>query len=90
MWFVIGIVLGVLLLAFINWMRKNNVSITWYEWIIGLVGMALLLFTVQNFFGEMATKESVAAWMFLLVVGLPAVILLAVAWQLVTRRIKAG
>jgi len=31
-----------------------------------------------------------AAWMFLLVTGLPALILLAVAWQLVARRQWTG
>ncbi len=88
MWFIIGIVLGALLLGLTMYLRNKNVVLTWYEWLIGIVGLLMLLFTVQNFFGSFVELESLAAWMFLLIVGLPAVILLAVAWQLAVRRMK--
>ena len=63
---------------------------TWYEWLIGIIGVALLLFTVQNYFGSQAELEPKVANMFLLVTGLPALILLAVAWQLWARRKKTA
>ena len=89
MWFIIGIVLGVALLGLVVWMRVKNVSLTWYEWLIGIVGLLLLLFTIQNFVGSLIELETKPALMFLLVAGLPALILLAVAWQLARRRQKA-
>jgi uncharacterized membrane protein len=89
MWFLIGLILGALLLGLVTWMRRKNISLTWYEWLIGIVGLVLLVFTIQNFFASFTELESSAAWMFLLVVGLPALILLAVAWQLAARRNKA-
>ena len=58
--------------------------------LIGLKGVALLLFTVQNYFGSQAELEPKAANMFLLVTGLPAVILLLVAWQLWARGKKTA
>ena len=90
MWLVIGIIVGVLILGLAMWMRNRNMSMTWYEWIIGIVGLALLLFTVQNYFGSQAELEPKAATMFLLVTGLPALILLAVTWQLVIRHKKTA
>lgn len=72
------------------YMRNKNVSFTWYEWLIGLAGLFLLLFAIQNFFGSFEELEPAAAWMFALVTGLPAVALLALAWQLAVRRIKAS
>jgi hypothetical protein len=90
MWFLIGLILGALLLGLATWMRRKNISLTWYEWLIGIVGLVLLVFTIQNFVGSIAELESSAAWMFLLVVGLPALILLAVAWQLAARRNMAN
>jgi hypothetical protein len=90
MWLIIGLVLGALLLGLVSWMRGKNVSLTWYEWLIGIVGLLLLLFTIQNFFGSFLELESTAAWMFLLIVGLPGVILLTVAWQLAARRNKTA
>ncbi|PKH47985.1 zinc ribbon domain-containing protein [Dehalococcoides mccartyi] len=90
MWLIIGAVLGSALLGSILWLRSKNIKVTWYEWLIGIVGLLLLVFTIQNFAGSLAEVESTAAYMFLLVVGLPALILLAVAWQLVVRRQKIG
>ena len=86
MWFIIALIVGAGLTALVLWLRRQDVSLTWYEWLIGIVGLALLLFTIQNFFGSLAEIESTAANMFLLVVGLPALILLVIAWQLVARR----
>jgi len=90
MWFIIALVVGIALTALVLWLRGRDIKVTWYEWLIGLVGLALLLYTVQNFVTAFAELESQAAWMFLLVLGLPAVILLAVAWQLVWRRQRAA
>ena len=89
MWLVIGLVLGALLIWLVSFMKGKNVSMKWYEWVIGLIGLALLLFTIQNFFGSQAELEPAAANMFLLVTGLPALILLAITWQLVIRHKEA-
>jgi len=90
MWFIIGIVLGAALLALVAWLRGRDIKVTWYEWLIGVVGLLLLIFTIQNFAGSFIELEPTAAWMFLLVTGLPALILLAVAWQLARRRHRAA
>ncbi|GAI40852.1 putative reductive dehalogenase anchoring protein (rdhB) [marine sediment metagenome] len=90
MWFIIGIVLGVAMLALVLWLRGRNIKVTWYEWLIGVLGLALLLYTIQNVVGLLTEIEPTATWMFALVIGLPALILLAVAWQLVARRQRAG
>ncbi len=90
MWLIIGVVAGAAVLGLVLWMRGRDVSVKWYEWLIGAIGFLLLLFTIQNFAGSLAELESTAANMFLLVTGLPALILLAVAWQLIARRQRAS
>ncbi|MES0328998.1 MAG: dehalogenase [Dehalococcoidales bacterium] len=82
----IGLIAGAAVLGLVLWLQSKNVAVKWYEWLIGGLGLALLLFTIQNFAGSLAELESTAANMFLLVSGLPAIILLAVSWQLVARR----
>ncbi|MEN8613927.1 dehalogenase [Dehalogenimonas sp. THU2] len=89
MWLVIGLLLGAALIWLVSLMKGKGISMKWYEWIIGLIGVAMLLFTVQNYFGSLAELEPTAANMFLLVTGLPAIILLAVTWQLVVRHKNA-
>ena len=86
MWLIIGLVAGTGLLALVLWLRGRNIKVIWYEWLIGAVGLLLLLFTIQNFAGAFAEFEPTVAYMFLLVTGLPSLILLAVVWQLVARR----
>jgi len=90
MWLIIGLVAGAALLALVLWLRGRDIKVTWYEWLIGAIGLLLLLFTIQNLVGSLAELESTAAYMFLLVTGLPSLILLAVAWQLIARRQRAG
>ena len=90
MWLIIGLVLGAALLALVLWLRGKNISMKWYEWLIGAIGFLLLLFTIANFAGSFAEREPTAAWIFALILGLPSLILLAVAWQLVARRQRSA
>ena len=90
MWLIVGLIAGAGVLALVLWSNNRGVSIKWYDWVIGVIGLLLLLFTIQNFFGSNAELEPTAANLFLLVTGLPALILLVIAWQLIARRAKAG
>lgn len=84
MWlgFFIGIILGVALLALVMWLRSKAINVTWYEWLIGAIGLALLVFTIQNVFGSFDENEQTAGQMFLLMPGLPAIVLIYLSWQL--------
>ena len=79
MWFIIALILGAGVLALVLWLRSRKIAVSWYEWLIGAIGLLLLLFTIQNFSASFAEHEEIAARMFLLVFGLPAIILLAIA-----------
>jgi len=84
-WLVIGLIFGAGVFWLANWMASKNMAFTWYEWVIGIIGLLLLLFTIQNFFGSQAELEPKAASMFLLVTGLPAVVLLVITGVLASR-----
>lgn len=86
MWFLIGLIIGAGLLTLALWLRSRRIVVRWYEWLIGAIGLGLLLFTIQNFVASFAEYEEFAAWTFLWVFGLPTVILLAVATFLPWRR----
>ena len=89
MWFVIALILGGLVGALALWMRSKDMKMAWYTWLIRIVGLFLLLFTIQNYVGSVNEFESSAASMFLLVLGIPSVVLLAVAGVLGYRGLKA-
>jgi hypothetical protein len=90
LWLILGLIVGAGILAVALWSNNRGVSIKWYDWVIGVIGLLLLLFTIQNYFGSNAELEPTAANLFLLVTGLPAIILMVIAWQLIARRAKAS
>ena len=79
MWLIIALIIGAGLMALVLWLRSRRILVTWYEWLIGALGLLLLLFTIQNFIASFAEHEPTAAWRFLWMFGVPAVILLVVA-----------
>jgi len=89
MWLVVALVIGFALAALIAWMRSKGIKLTWYEWLIGVVGFILVLFAVQNFFEVRDEFNPTAANNFLLFVGLPGLVLIILAWQLAIRHKKA-
>lgn len=89
MWFVITLIVGGLL-GLEMWTRSRGIKVTWYDRLIGAVGIVLLLFAIQNYFGSLAEWWPNAANFYLLVAGLPGLVLLAVAATLIWRRRAAG
>ena len=90
MWLIVALALGFSITALVFWMRSKGIKMTWYEWLIGIVGLLLVLFAAQNFIEVSAELNSTAASRFLLYVGLPGLILMVVAWQLAVRKQKAS
>jgi hypothetical protein len=89
-WFLFGLVLGACVLALLRWKSAKNINMTWYEWIMGIASLILILLVIQNFIGSVAEEETRAAWMGVLFLGIPAVILGVVAVRLPLQRQLRG
>ena len=89
-WFITGIVVGAGGLALIQRTRRPDVLTTWYGWVLGILAAILGLLAIEAFTGSFAEREPTAAWMSLLTMGLPAVILGALAWSLPRRTAGNG
>jgi hypothetical protein len=91
MWLLIGLVIGAGLMALRLWLRKREITLRWYEWVIGVAGVGILLYMIRNVSGSFADNETKAAVTFLWLLGVPAIVLLAISWLLPWRRHrKAG
>jgi len=76
MWLILGLLLG----AGIYWLAtQSKFKLTWYEWVLGVIGIILILFTIQNYFASVAELEPRAAGFMVLLFGLPGLILLVLA-----------
>lgn len=84
----VGIVFAAFIYGVFSWMRSKDIKPNWYEWLIGTAGFALFILSVQHLFGAMEELFPYAAWMGFAIMGIPALILMLIAWQLVSRRAK--
>lgn len=64
--------------------RSQNIKVTWYDRIIGGIGGVLLLIAMWNIVGVRESTTDVR--LFILITGLPAVILMMLAWLFIVRR----
>ena len=86
MWFIIALIAGAAIVALVLLLRDRNIRVSWYEWLIGIVGLLVLLFTVQSYLGFTAESAPDAAATALWLMGIPALVLMGVAAVLAWRR----
>ena len=88
-WFISGAIIFGSLVWLFFWTHNHKISIPWYGWIIGGLGIIVLFFAVQNFWSGLTEFENRAAWLFLLLFGLPGILLIALAARLTLNKNKA-
>jgi len=71
LWLVIGLIIGGGLAYLI---LSDKYKVLWYQWVLGIAAIALILLTIQNSLGFVRELEPVAITFTLLVMGIPAVI----------------
>ena len=81
--FIIGLAAGLVLVALVLWLRGQKITVKWYNWPIGLVGLVLAALGLQGTTASFNEGLPHVARMYLFLVGLPGLILLATALLLV-------
>lgn len=77
--FVIGLAIGAALMGLALWLQHRGIKVKWYEWLLGGLGFVLAVWAINDFFGSMSSYNETAGRLLLLILGGPAVILLALA-----------
>jgi hypothetical protein len=91
--FVLGMLLGILLLALVMFLIAKKIVVRWYEWLLGALGAVLALWAVNDYFASVAERNEYAGLMLLWMIGVPALIFIALAvglpwWRLHPRKSK--
>jgi len=89
MWIIIFFALGIGLTLLFVWLRSRQITVNWWEWLLGALGLLALLMAIQNFVTSFAELESDAAWLMLATFGVPALILLGIPASRIWRRFRA-
>lgn len=83
LWLILGLLLG----AGFFWLATSGkVKLRWYEWILVVLGVILILFAIQNYNASQFEMEPRAAGIMLWLFGLPGLILAAIAGVLAFMR----
>ena len=83
LWLILGAVVALGL-----YFAATKMKLTWYEWVLAVLGTILILFAIQNYSASQVELEPRAAGLLLLIFGLPGVILAAVGFVLPFLRAK--
>ena len=89
MLFLWGAIFGAALLGLLLWIHSKSIKMDWYVYLAGAIGLFLFIFTIQNYLGALREGEDAASLWYLLVFGIPAIILLALASLRVWNKNKA-
>jgi hypothetical protein len=65
---------------------QRKIIVRWYEWILGAIAIALLFLSIQHYFGSLNEYEPRAGAFGLALLGVLAIIIAALDFQLVWRR----
>lgn len=83
----IGLVLGIAIGIFAMWLRyARNIEVRWYDYLIGGIGLVLIILAVSHYLVSLTESEPQAAWMGLLVIGLLGIVPLAATALQIWRR----
>ena len=74
-WFLYGLFVGACGMRLVIWAQEGSITIPWYAWPIGILALALAALTLQTFFASFEEREPKAAWMGLLFMGVPTLVL---------------
>jgi len=69
-------------------LKEKTIKLTWYEWILVVLGFVLFLFLGQTFVASFIEGEPRAAWMSLLFLGLPILLIAIGTFRSVKMRIS--
>ena len=84
-WLIYGLLLG----AGVFWLATNGkVKFRWYEWVLAVLGIILILFAIQNYSASQFEYEPRAAGIMIWLFGLPGLILAVIAGVLAWMRAR--
>ena len=71
-------------------LKERAIKLVWYEWVLTILAFVLFLFMGQTFIASFVEGESQAAWITLVFMGLPIIIMAVVAVRSIQTRLTAA
>ena len=86
-WYVLtGFIMGSVSVFIVTKLNAMDIQLLWYEWILGGLSMLIFMFMVQTFIASFNEFKARAAWMTIVFMGFPIILIGAVLAQSVLSR----
>jgi len=87
-WYVLlGFILGGVAVYLWGYFKEKAIKLVWYEWILVILSFAVFLFLGQTFIASFAEYAPQAAWMSVVFMGIPIVIMAVVTYRSIQSRL---
>lgn len=81
-WYVVtGFIMGSGSVFFVTKLNAMGIKLLWYEWILGGLSLLIFMFMMQTFIASFKEFKPRAAWMTLVFMGFPMILIGAVLVQ---------
>jgi uncharacterized membrane protein len=88
-WYIlVGFILGGGTVYLGLFLKDKTIKFKWYEWVLTVLAFVLFLFFAQTFIASFGEGEPRAAWMSLLFLGLPIILIAVGTFRLVQKRLQ--
>lgn len=90
-WYVIvGFLMGGGAVMLWQTLKKLSLKLKWYEWLMTFLCFVLFMFMGQTFIASYQEYEPQAAWLTLVFLGIPIVILSVLLYRMLAKRYNSG
>ena len=72
-----------------NTLKKLNIKLVWYEWILLILSFVTFMFMGQTFIASFQEYEPRAAWFTLVFMGIPILIMAVILYRSVNKRFQS-
>jgi len=80
LWLILGIIIGVVGFWVFNANKSGKIMVKWYQLVLGIIALVMLLLTIENYIGFQKELEPVAANFMLVALGVPALLIASLIW----------
>ncbi len=88
-WYIlIGFLMGGGAAMIWNTLKKLNIKLVWYEWILLILSFITFMFMGQTFIASFQEYEPRAAWFTLVFMGIPILIMAVILYRSVNKRFQ--
>ena len=88
-WFwyvVVGFIMGGGAVMLWNKLKKVNLRMVWYEWILTILSFITFMFMCQTFIASFQEHEPKAAWFTVIFLGIPILVMTVVVYRSLNNR----